>query len=531
MIEIEIVWGDQTRSLKLEDGEHTVGRAGDNAVQLPVGRVSKQHAIIRVEGDRLFIRDLGSTNGTEIDGEPVGDAEVELSPQSTVNFADAMVRRPSAAGGPRTSFLRNNQVSTAIRYNIREGYSAAARERIMDFSSELFELLASEGDAVVVEKAACKFVSRCVKADRVILLEDQGEATQIEARASWTRQKSDEGVPLQLSTTILNQVIKERDSILVANPMEDPKYLGEKSIMSLHLRSAMAVPLFDNQRVRGIMYVDTANPTITYTQEDLHVLTATANAVAVKLRNLSFEKEMRTAARIQRGLLPRSLVPPKGFELEAYQMMCRAVGGDLYQCLTRPNGKTLIALGDVAGKGIPAALAMGAATVLIGSLAEIGGELVELTHHLHRQLVQSLTDDQFITLFIGELDGTTGHIHYVNAGHEPPLIFRATGALDALDPTGMAIAMFDDLTWTSGDVTLEPGDLMAVFSDGVPEATTNGETFLGMEPVKEILAEHQNNKLPDIRKKIISTVKGFLNNEPMSDDVTMMLLRRCETCE
>jgi serine phosphatase RsbU (regulator of sigma subunit) len=379
-----------------------------------------------------------------------------------------------------------------------------------------------------VGTAACQFVAKCVTADRVVLLEDAGEGTSIETRARWTRVGPDDA-PLQLSMTIINSVVTERDSILVADPSQDPRFGGQQSIMALNLRSAMAAPLFDNERVRGILYVDTANPGISYTRDDLEVLSAAANAVAVKLRNISFETEMRTAAQIQRSMLPAQMDAPEGYEIEAYQMMCRAVGGDLYYSAVRPNGKILLALGDVSGKGMPAALAMGAATVLVGMLAEIEGDLATLAGHLHRQLFRSLAPEQFVTMFLGELDPATGHIHYVNAGHEPPLIVRADGSIYGLDSTGLPIAMIEDPMLQTGEAEVRPGEFLSVFSDGIPEATTTGDTFLGLDPVKEILVSHREEQLTDVRKHIARAVRDFLGGQPASDDVTILMLRRSAT--
>lgn len=524
MVELEIAYGGKNHKLELEDGEHTVGRSGDSAVKVPVARVSKSHAMLRVAEGRVYVRDLGSTNGTEVNGNKVGAEEVEVRPGSLVSFAGTLLRWAMDMPISQT-FVRPNQVTTRLRYNMSEGYSAAARDRIVDMSSGLFELLASGRNAEAVGEAACRFVANWVQADRVVLLEDRGEATSVEIRSRWTRE-GDSDAPLQLSSTIVGRVLSQRESILVSNPLEDPNLIDQHSILSLNLRSAMAAPLFDNERVRGILYVDTASPEIQYGQADLEVLTSTANAVAVKLRNLSFEKEMRTAANIQRAMLPAVVEPPAGYELEPYQVMCHAVGGDLYQCLPRVNGRYMFALGDVSGKGMPAALAMGAATVLIGMLAEIEGDLAQLTEHLHRQLFRSLTPEQFITLFLAELDAETGKIYYVNAGHEPPLVVRSDGSIDKLDPTGLPVAMIEDFMLEAGEAQLNPGDLLAVFSDGVPEATTDGEKFLGMDPVHEILKVRSREPLDTIRSCLVSAVDAYLAGEPNSDDVTLLLLRR-----
>jgi serine phosphatase RsbU (regulator of sigma subunit) len=525
-VDLEIVWGGKPNLVQLDEGTHKVGRAHDNAIQITDARVSKYHATIRVEGQRLFISDLGSTNGTEIDGKPVGKDEVEVPANSTVRFAGAVMRRASDRMNPTTStFAAVSDLQSQISYNASEGYSDTARDRIVALSSDLFELLAADRNTEELETAACRFVAECVSADRVVMLEDSGEGTSIHPRARWTR-TGDKDAPLRLSSTLVGQVLKQRDAVLVANPMEDAKFAGQKSIVDLNLRSAMAAPLFDNLRVRGILYVDTANPMVRYKEDDLQVLTATANAVAVKLRNLSLEKEMRTAARIQKAMLPEILDPPDGYELEAHQVMCRSVGGDLYHCLRRPNGHTFLALGDVAGKGMPAALAMGAAIVLIGLLAEIGGELDELTRHLHRHLFRSFTAEQFLTLFLCELDAETGRFTYVNAGHEPPILVRKGGKLESLENTGMPVAMLQESTFESAEATLEPGDLLTVFSDGIPEATTDGENFLGLEPVEKILAANSERGLPEIRRLITTEVETFLKGEHSSDDVTLMLIRR-----
>ncbi len=526
MLDLHILWGGQAHALHLGDGEHSVGRSSDNAINIPIGRVSKRHAVIRLDGERLFVRDLESTNGTEIDGRSVGSEEVEVPRDKSVSFAGAVLQRGASAPTMMTSLSADNQVSTVLRYNIREGYSVEARDRIVSISSGIFELLASGENASEVAKAACSFVAECVSADRVVLLESQsGLAGELEARARWTR-ATDDGAPLQLSSTIVDEVVSQRDSVLVANPLEDPNYGEQKSIMSLKLRSAMAAPLFDNQHVRGILYVDTADISVQYSHEDLEVLTATANAVAVKLRNLSFESEMRTAAEIQRAMLPKHLDPPEGYELEAYQVMCQAVGGDLYHCLRRSDGKVLFALGDVSGKGMPAAIAMAAAMVLIGLLAEIGGELIDLAKHLHKQLYRALVEERFITMFLGELDADTGTLRYVNAGQDPPWLLRKGGELQELEPTGMALAVIEEPVLEVAEVTLEHGDLLAIFSDGIPEATVDGSSFLGTGPVKEVLKAHAGEELPKIRQALVSTVEQYLAGHPASDDVTLLLLRR-----
>jgi sigma-B regulation protein RsbU (phosphoserine phosphatase) len=525
MTNLEIVWEGEDHKFSLEDGEYTVGRSSENGVQVPMARVSKRHAMLRIEGEKISVKDLGSRNGTELNGKPLGDEWVEVPPGALVSFAGALMRRASPTSTAAHRLLNDNQVATSLRYNISQGYSQAAQHRLMDRSQQLFELLASSDDVVAIETAACRLVAESVPAERVVMLADSGEATSVEARSRWTK-SGDADAPLQLSSSIVGSVLKGRDSVLVANPLEDPRFGGQQSIMALSLRSAMAAPLFDNQRVRGILYVDTTDSRVRYTQADLEVLTATANAVAVKLRNLSLEEEIHAAAKIQHAMIPSNVTVPKGYEVDAHQVMCRSVGGDLYFVGRRPNGHVLIALGDVTGKGIPAALAMCATIVSLGILADVDSEIEFLAERLHRQLFKSLAEEQFVTMFVGDLDPATGEIHYVNAGHEPVLMVRAGGGIDVLDSTTLPMAMIEEIPLIASQGRLDPGDLMVIFSDGIPEATTSGDTFLGLETVKQALAGRGDEPLSAIRSSVVTLVENFLAGGPASDDVTLVMLRR-----
>ena len=529
MLELEMVINGQLRPLSLDDGEFKVGRAVENEVTLPVPSVSKVHAILRVRGNRLYVRDLGSTNGTDIDGQPIGRDEVEVPKHATLRFAGVPVWRRIQGDDSTATLSRDEEVSSSTVYRPEEGFSENARTRIVEMLSSLFELVASEADAREIAGLACSFVARYVAADRVILLEDDGEGTELSVKQMWfaSEGNTDSREKLRLSSSIVNQVLEERSSVLVANALNDPRFNAQQSIIHLELRAAMAAPLFDNHRVRGILYVDCSRPSVQYDPEDLQVLTATANAVAVKLRTLTLEKEIRTAARIQQNMLPVDLHVPEGWQLDCHLTMCRDVGGDLYHCLTRPSGHMLLVLGDVAGKGIPASLAMAATMVLLRSLNELGVSLEDMGAHLNTQLFESLAPEQFVTLFVGELDHETGRLRYFNAGHEPPRVLRdATGEIDVLDSTGRPIALLPMGTFGVEETQLDPGDTFAVFSDGIPEATRNGDDFFGVEAVDDAMAQHRHGALTSVREQILAGVEAYLGPEQASDDITLVLLRR-----
>jgi len=521
MAEFELLYDGQVHRVDLEEGEILVGRAKDCTLQIPLQSVSKHHAKLRLDGERLYVCDLGSTNGTEIDGRPVSDKETELPSGSTVRFASAALWRSSTKAA---ELSEDRLLDSSARFRLGADLSQGARTRIVDMLSSLFELLSSGQEAKDVENAGCEFVGKWVRAERVVMLADRGEGTGLSQVASWLKKPTNE--KLRLSNTIVDAVMKQRESVLVADPMSDSAYANNESILALSLRSAMAAPLFDNERVRGILYVDTADPSTQYSMEDLQVLSATANAMGVKLRNLSLEGELRTAARIQREMVPDALKSPAGYELKSHQLMCRAVGGDLYHALERPDGKLLLALGDVSGKGMPAALAMSASVVLLRALARMAPTLDDLISGFHEQLLESLAPEQFLTLFAAELVPETGAIEFVNAGHNPPIVVRADGSIEELATTGLPVAMVPGCEWKRTSFQLNPGDLLTIYSDGIPEATVDGESFLGDDALRDCIVSQATAPLIDLQASILGLVTRHLAGQPNSDDVTLMLIRR-----
>jgi serine phosphatase RsbU (regulator of sigma subunit) len=157
----------------------------------------------------------------------------------------------------------------------------------------------------------------------------------------------------------------------------------------------------------------------------------------------------------------------------------------------------------------------------------MGTGLEEMAPHLNTQLCESLAPEQFVTLFVGELDHETGKLRYFNAGHEPPLIRRAaTGEVEDLDSTGRPIALLPWGEFGVDETVIEPGDVFAVFSDGIPEATSDGEDFFGIEPVIGFMKDLGLGPLSGIREAILDGIEKMLGKAQASDDVTLMLVRR-----
>jgi sigma-B regulation protein RsbU (phosphoserine phosphatase) len=174
---------------------------------------------------------------------------------------------------------------------------------------------------------------------------------------------------------------------------------------------------------------------------------------------------------------------------------------------------------------MPAALDMGATTVLLRSLAALGLPMQTLVAHLHEQLYASFSEENYVTLFLAHLDPESGDMNYVGAAHEA-LVVQEDGGIRRLASTGMPIGLWEDLHCDVARVSLQPGELLAICSDGVTEATAEGERFFDEDRYVRLLKENRTLPLPRLRERLFEAVLDFVGPDGTSDDVTLLLLRR-----
>jgi serine phosphatase RsbU (regulator of sigma subunit) len=296
----------------------------------------------------------------------------------------------------------------------------------------------------------------------------------------------------------------------------------------------MAVPLFDNEKVLGVLYADSVDPTTSFGREPLEVLTLLANMAAVKItnarlleaeqKNLRIAHELATATRIQRTLLHE---PPSiaGWTLDTRLESCHEVGGDLYDFHMRADGALVFLLGDVAGKGMGAALLMSSALSSARTLYDICADPAELVSRLNTVMHRSTDRGRFVTLFAGVLDPATGHLSYVNAGHNPPVLMDAAG-VRRLDVGGVPVGVLEDARFERGEVTIGAGGVLAVFTDGIPEADRGGEMYEEERLLEVLSAGVGEPKLDALGRRILESVDTFMAGARRTDDITLLLLRR-----
>ena len=241
---------------------------------------------------------------------------------------------------------------------------------------------------------------------------------------------------------------------------------------------------------------------------------------------LSLKGELEVAREIQLAMLPAGTFTAGDIEICGLTRPANTVGGDFYDVLPRPDGRLILTLGDVAGKGSPAALLMALLLAVLRTLVDEGLDPPELMRRLNMQICRHSPGSRFITLFYAVYTPATGHMAYVNAGQTPPLLRRHDGRYERLEGTGIALGMFEHATYRSADTVLLPGDTLVLYSDGITEAEDpQGRPFeeTGLEAVMSTYAAFP---AAEMGTETLKAVERHAHDFRFSDDLTILILKR-----
>ncbi len=522
----------------LREGEQTVGRSSDCDIRLGHSSVSRSHASITVDGGHVTVRDLGSRNGTFVGGEATSGA-VEVSPGQEIEFAGVgmeLVDRDASRNG--SASLDASAVVSSVMAASELKTPGKGRES----GSGLFRVLADAGAFLVSERPldtiyedVLDLVERAVSCERAVILvrEDGGEPV---VRASRVRGQGAGSDRLVLSHTMVQRVLDEGVALLTTDAQCDPRFEGRESVVAQGIRAAMAAPLHDNERVIGLLYADTTDPASWYNDDELRAFTSLANLVAVKITQARLaaaeeerkrlERELSTAREILSNILPAELPDAEGYEVCAFHESCFEVGGDLYDVRHFDDGRSLVLVGDVAGKGLGAALLVSSIVPMAHALLEGETELVDAVTRLNRQVFRATDAVRYATLFVGMLDRPTGRLVYVNAGHNPPYLVEPDGSVREVKATGTPVGMLEAVPFSASEVTLAPGAVLAAFSDGVTEAERADGAFYDEERLLKALDRVRTDCAGAIVSGVLDDVREFVGDCAQSDDVTLLVIRR-----
>lgn len=541
--------GGQYYSEELTPGEYIIGRqtAGcDCDVAVADATVSRRHARLEVSIDyRFLLTDLDSHNGTYVNGEKIQNP-IAVRPGDRLQFGSAEFRliddgeAAQRSAKPTLTKLSHHDPERSVVLPMDEVLKPLP-SRVTDqpeFLSTLFEmarmLVLPEPQETMLERTL-RLVTNIIPADRLAVLFTSPDQNEVYTGALHLPQGKDPGT-FTLSRTIVKMLMTSKNAVLIGNVSDDPRFADRQSIISSEMKSAMAVPLLDKDRVLGILYADTANPLYHYNNDYLRLFATFGNIIASRLTNYVllrerhekelFEAELKRASTIQKNLLPRAIPEPEHYSIHAFQEQCRAVGGDLYDVETLPDGRIIFLIADISGKGMGAALLM--SNILASFRILYKDESFDLSRVVEKvslELFEHSAAEHFATLFAGLLDPANNTVTYINAGHNPALLIRENARMERLDASGTMIGAFDFSAWTEQTVSLAVGDVLILFTDGVTEAE-KGDACYSDERLEQLVTEDRGKHPKDIAQAVMNDVSAFIEDTPRSDDITMLIVKR-----
>ena len=506
--------------------------------------LSRQHmALTKVDG-QWMAEDLGSKNGTLVNDRridaatPVGIGDKIVAGHLELELSDAL---PNTTGVQKVEFVEVSESatsgSTTLVASLDEMLSSQSGE--MDKTSIIqgnpqMQALIRAGRELAGHRPLNELFEvimdlsmEAVLAGRGVLMTLEGE--ELKARAA-------RGAGFKISNTVRDRVIKEKSSLLVRDAQMDQALKAQMSIVQNSVRSMIAVPLQTNDRVIGLIYVDSPDMIREFTREDLGLLTVMANVAAIRIEHArlneielverAMSKELDQAAHIQMGLLPSAPPKAEGMDIAGRTSPCRTVGGDYYDYLEFPDGRLGMLVGDVAGKGMPASLLMSSLQARVKVLFEEGDRLAEKITRLNKATTAHTPDNRFITFFMTVADPATGELVFTNAGHNPPVLVRAKGGFELLNGGGMILGILPMAQYEEFQIKMEHGDTLVLFSDGVTEAVNPSDEDFGEQRLADLVASMSGRSALEIMEAVHTEVARFTQGAPPADDITVVVARR-----
>ena len=404
--------------------------------------------------------------------------------------------------------------------------------------SILNDIATTISSAFTLEQIIDLIVQKCIKHLRVeqgaVMLLDSKEASSEFKTMVRKANSSHEVLPFRLDAQLAGWMITHKEPLLINDLGNDKRFtLGKGE--NIPYRSLLSVPLCLKGRIVGAINVFNKRADEGFTDADKRLLTiiATQSAQVIENTRLSQEEialklmkeEMRLAYNIQMNLLPKNPTV-EGYDIAGKSIPAKTVGGDYFDFMETGPNCLCICLGDVSGKGMPAALLMSNLQATLRGQAMQDCIPDNCINNSNLLLYRSTTTDKFATLFYGMLNTEEHQLCYCNAGHNWPFLFKANGEILRLEVGGPVLGIIEDFAYSGDSVKLDPGDLLVIFSDGITEAIDEKETMFDEENLKEVIRNNMANNSVEIIDNIIKSVEDHAGSTSQMDDMTLVVLRR-----
>ncbi|HEX5108407.1 MAG TPA: SpoIIE family protein phosphatase [Vicinamibacterales bacterium] len=518
------------RFVAIDKALFTIGRRTAADLQIISTDVSREHAEIVRDGDQYILRDRGSRYGTFVNGEPVTERPLAYGDRIRLGRTDAIelvFQGDEATSGLRETATDLNDLRQMA--GILNGLRALGSGRVLP---EVLMLVMDS--ALEVTKAERGFVMLANAAGELEFKVARGRGGQTLKGTSFA---TSEKIPREVFTTGRSRTVSDLMDGSLASVHDGTIAVGIRSVLCVPLR---VVPMGQSgsdsgpDRVMGVLYLDGRERSTMTSRTTVEALEAFATQAAIAIESARLyaeeaektriERDLRVAAEIQRALLAEPAYKGAFCDLAAVSVPCRTVGGDFYDYLDLASGAFAFALGDVAGKGPPAALQAAAVQTNFAALAPVSENPAAAMSKINVALLRRAVEARFATMFYGTLEAN-GRLSYSNAGQEPPILVQTGGRVTKLDAGGPVLGLLPVASYDGGTLMLEHGDVVVVCSDGVTEARNAAGEEYGADRLIETLSRCHGMKPEAVMDTLMASVRTFVGGAPQADDITTLVVR------
>ncbi|NVN91637.1 MAG: SpoIIE family protein phosphatase [Desulfuromonadales bacterium] len=509
-----------------------IGRRSDCDISVIDPLVSRQHAKVYQAEDRCQIQDMGSRNGTMVNGEHISQPR-ELYPGDTITVgASRVVFEPAG-------IIRSLQDRDAPEPVLSEHITMQSSPGQMMAPAEFLEAVADIANGIARNKPLDGLLDSVLRlcvdrmsAERagVLLFDEQGEFV---PRAYLAKSASIE--PFIISKTIARKAMQENRALLIRDVAGEESINTSESVIGLRIRSAICVPLWNGEKTIGVLYLDTTEPNHQFTDMDLHFFSTLSGMIAEKLENVTLtdiarekqrlDEELVVANEIQSHLFPATIPSIEGYDLAAYNRPCTEIGGDYFDVIATGDSYGIV-IADVVGKGIGPAILMSNLQAMVRSLSNEAGNPAQLFKRINADLNGRIGDSRFITCCYLVLSPEQGTIYYSNAGHNPPLLYRRFGDIETFEASGIPLGIFAETEYDSSAINIDCGDVLLLYTDGVTECANKAGELFGEARLKTVLERSSLADAQGIREAVCSAMDDFRSGFSHADDVTIVVVKR-----
>lgn len=542
---------------RVRDDTVVVGRSSKADLVVMDPSLSRQHARLFSTAEGWFIEDLGSRNGSYVNGDRVRHIS-QLKPKDLISLGNSTIRvlsirgvdwdsgsssgssvsmKPSLTGEPifrPVNQMLRDDLDTHADPDARDEFSLRRYVDRLKIMNDAHHALSSTVELKDLLDVILDKVFEYLTPEQGAIFLKQGDD---DYRIAAVRSVAFGEREFMYSRSLIREVAEKGAAALVLDTRTDERFSSALSLIDAGVKSLVAAPVIDPEGVLGIIVLTSRGALRQFTEEDMDLLVCMASVAALRIRNVALteeatarrqlEKEVELARRIQVALLPDRIPAVPGFEFFCGNVPSRGVSGDFYEFVERLDGTECLAwMADVSGKGIAASLLTASLEALSAAPIQEGLGPDEILTKVSGLLFDRTPPEKYATAVMVALTLETATMSYANAGHSRPLFIDGSKSARWLPATGLPLGMFPDARYERSGLVFHEGDILILYSDGITEARNPQEEEYGQDRLARVCVDNLDGTLEDLNSAIERDLASFVEGMPYLDDRTIVIIRR-----